>query len=77
VSPLQVAAAGGMISAAGLVLAVAAVRPGAPRLSAVIAQLNVAAPVAATATSAEQPDAVRVPWWSRWLPPRVVTLAER
>ena len=75
-NPLQVAAAGGMISAAGLVLAVAAVRPGAPKLSLVLAQLNVAAPVAAAATSAGHPGE-RAPLWSRWLPARVVASAER
>jgi tight adherence protein C len=76
-SPLQVGVAGGMISAAGLVLAVAAVRPGAPRLSLVLAQLNIAAPVAAPATKTEQPIPARVSWWSHWLPPRVVAFAER
>jgi len=75
-SPLQIGVLGGMISAAGLVLAVVAVRPGAPRLSLVLAQLNIAAPVAA-ATNAGQPTAVRVPYWSRWVPPRVVAFAER
>ena len=73
-SPLQIGVLGGMISAAGLVLAVVAVRPGAPRLSLVLAQLNIAAPVAA-ATNAGQPTPVRVPYWSRWVPPRVVAFA--
>jgi len=77
VNPLQVAAAGGMISAAGLVMAVAAVRPGAPKLSLVLAQLNVAAPVAAAATSAGQQVSERAPWWNRWMPARVVAWAER
>ncbi|MEP7194331.1 MAG: secretion system protein F [Actinomycetota bacterium] len=76
-SPLQIGVLGGMISAAGLVLGVAALRPGAPRLSLVLAQLNVAAPVAAESTGAGQPTAARVPWWSRWLPPRAVAFAER
>jgi tight adherence protein C len=49
VSPLQVAVAGGMITATGLVMGVAAVRPGAPKLSLVLAQLNVAAPAGAPA----------------------------
>ena len=66
-----------MIIAAGLVLAVAAVRPGAPRLSLVLAQLNVTAPVSAAPTGAAQPDGMRFPWWSSWLPPRVVAFAER
>ena len=76
-SPLQVGVLGGMISAAGLVLAVAAVRPGAPRLSLVLAQLNVTAPVSAAPTGAAQPAGIRFPWWSSWLPPRVVAFAER
>ena len=67
-SPLQVAVFGGMISAAGLVLAVAAVRPAAPRLSLVLAALNAAAPADAEATSAGQSISERAPWWSRWLP---------
>lgn len=76
-SPLQLAVAGGMISATGLVLAVGAVRPGAPRLSLVMAQLNVAAPVAAATTLTGQPNAVRDLWWSRLLPMRLVAFAER
>ena len=76
-SPLQVGVLGGMIIAAGLVLAVAAVRPGAPRLSLVLAQLNVTAPVSAAPTGAAQPAGMRFPWWSSWLPPRVVAFAER
>jgi hypothetical protein len=76
VSPLQVAAAGGMITAAGLVLGVAAVRPGAPKLSLVLAQLNVA-PLQAATTVAGQPDGERAPWWGRLLPAPLVAWAER
>ena len=70
VSPLQVAAAGGMITAAGLVLAVAAVRPGAPKLSLVLAQLNHAAPVEAAPLGSERLMGLRAPWCCRhgwWL----------
>jgi hypothetical protein len=77
VSPLQVAVAGGMITAAGLVLAVAAVRPGAPKLSLVLAQLNVAAPVDAAATIQGQPTTEEASWWSRWLPAGVLVFAQR
>jgi hypothetical protein len=77
VSPLQVAAVGGMITAAGLVMGVAALRPGAPRLSLVLAQLNVAAPVAAAANIAGQPTTAGAQWWSPWLPAQVVAWAER
>jgi len=77
VSPLQVAAAGGMITAAGMVLAVAAMRPAAPKLSLVLAQLNVSSPVDAGAASQVEPASDQAPWWSRWLPARVVTSAER
>jgi tight adherence protein C len=77
VSPLQVAVAGGMITATGLVMGVAAVRPGAPKLSLVLAQLNVAAPVDAAASIQGQPTTVEAPWWCRLLPPRVVVLAQR
>jgi len=77
VSPLQVAVFGGMISAAGLVLAVAAVRPAAPRLSLVLAALNAAAPADAEATSAGQSISERAPWWSRWLPAAALAWAER
>lgn len=76
-SPLQVAVFGGMITAAGLVLAVVAVRPGAPKLSLVLAQLNAAATVQADATSQEQPAGLQAPWWRRWLPAAALTWAER
>ena len=76
-SPLQVAAAGGMITAAGLVLGVAAVRPGAPKLSLVLAQLNHAAPVEAAILGPERSGGRRAPWWSRLLPVRLVALAQR
>jgi hypothetical protein len=76
VSPLQVAAAGGMITAAGLVLGVVAVRPGAPKLSLVLAQLNVA-PLQAATTVAGQPGGGRAAWWGRLLPARLVAWAER
>ena len=76
-SPLQVAVAGGMITATGLVLAVAAVRPGAPKLALVLAQLNVAAPVEAAATSTGQPTTARAKWCSRLVPARTVVLAQR
>ena len=76
-SPLQVAAAGGMITAAGLVLAVVAVRPGAPKLSLVLAQLNHAAPVEAAPLGSERLMGRRAPWWSRLLPARLVALAQR
>ena len=75
-SPLQVAAFGGMITAIGLVMGVAAVRPGAPKLSLVLAQLNVAAPAGA-ATIHGQPATVESAWWSRWLPAGVVAWAQR
>jgi hypothetical protein len=93
VSPLQVAVAGGMITATGLVMAVAAVRPGAPKLSLVLAQLNVAAPAGVAAlvgapatstgqlTSAQpttgQPTTAGAQWWSRWLPASMVAWAQR
>jgi tight adherence protein C len=77
VSPLQVAVAGGMITATGLVLAVSAVRPGAPKLALVLAQLNVAAPVEAAATSTGQPTTARAKWCSRLVPARMVVLAQR
>jgi tight adherence protein C len=76
VSPLQAAVMGGMITAAGLVLGVAAVRPGAPKLSLVLAQLNVA-PLQAATTVAGQPDGERAPWWGRLLPAPLVAWAER
>ena len=74
--PLQLAVLGGMIAAAGLVLGVAAVRPGAPKLSLVLAQLNHGAPVDA---SLPGPDSagVRAVWWSALLPAPVVALARR
>jgi tight adherence protein C len=76
VSPLQVGVFGGMISAAGLVLAVDAVHPGAPKLSLVLAQLNAAAPLDA-ATSGGRPAGERARWWSRWLPAAALAWAER
>jgi len=77
VSPLQLAVAGGMITAAGLVLAVAAVRPGAPKLSLVLAQLNHEAPVEAVVFGTEGPTSASVPWWRALLPVRVMALAQR
>jgi len=77
VSPLQLATAGGMITAAGLVLAVAAVRPGAPKLSLVLAQLNHEAPVEAAVFGTEGPTSASVPWWRALLPVRVMALAQR
>jgi hypothetical protein len=76
VSPLQAAVMGGMITAAGLVLGVVAVRPGAPKLSLVLAQLNVA-PLQAATTVAGQPGGGRAAWWGRLLPARLVAWAER
>ena len=76
-SPLQLATAGGMITAAGLVLAVAAVRPGAPKLSLVLAQLNHEAPVEAAVFGTEGPTSASVPWWRALLPARLVALAQR
>lgn len=76
-SPLQLATAGGMITAAGLVLAVAAVRPGAPKLSLVLAQLNHEAPVEAAVFGTEGPTSASVPWWRALLPVRVMALAQR
>jgi hypothetical protein len=77
VSPLQLATAGGMITAAGLVLAVAAVRPGAPKLSLVLAQLNHEAPVEAAVFAAQGPTSAPVPWWRALLPAGVMALAQR
>jgi hypothetical protein len=74
---LQLAVAGGMITAAGLVLAVAAVRPGAPKLSLVLAQLNHEAPVEAAVFGTEGPTSASVPWWRALLPVRVMALAQR
>ena len=76
-SPLQLAVAGGMITGAGLVLAVAAVRPGAPKLSLVLAQLNHEAPVEAAVFGTEGPTSASVPWWRALLPVRVMALAQR
>ena len=76
-SPLQLATAGGMITAAGLVLGVAAVRPGAPKLSLVLAQLNHEAPVEAVVFGTEGPTSASVPWWRALLPVRVMALAQR
>jgi hypothetical protein len=77
VSPLQLATAGGMITAAGLVLGVAAVRPGAPKLSLVLAQLNHEAPVEAAVFAAQGPTSAPVPWWRALLPAGVMALAQR
>jgi len=66
-----------MITAAGLVLAVAAVRPGAPKLSLVLAQLNHEAPVEAALFGTEGPTSASVPWWRALLPVRVMALAQR
>jgi len=76
VSPLQLAVLGGMITAAGLVLGVAAVRPGAPKLSLVLAQLNHGAPIEA-AGSGSQGAGGRAPWGRALLPAPVVALAQR
>ncbi len=76
-SPLQLAVAGGMITAAGLVLAVAAVRPGAPKLSLVLAQLNHETPVEAAVFGTQGPTSASVPWWRALLPVRVMALAQR
>jgi hypothetical protein len=75
-SPLQLAVLGGMITAAGLVLGVAAVRPGAPKLSLVLAQLNHGAPVEAALPGTDSAGA-RAVWWSALLPAPVVALARR
>jgi tight adherence protein C len=74
-NPLQLAAAGGMITAAGLVLAVVALRPGAPKLSVVLAQLNHAAPIEAP-MFAGQPVG-RQARWGALLPAPVMSLAQR
>jgi hypothetical protein len=66
-----------MITAAGLVLAVAAVRPGAPKLSLVLAQLNHAAPAAAAPEGAQGSAGGRGHWWGAVLPAPVVSLAQR
>ena len=76
-SPLQVAVLGGMISAAGLVLAVVAVRPGAPKLSLVLAQLNAPATVDVAQSNQGQPAGQGSPWWRRWLPAAALAWAER
>ena len=76
-SPLQAAAAGGMITAAGLVLGVAAVRPGAPKLSLVLAQLNHAAPPEAVSGGLSGSCGERPRWWSTLLPAPAVGLAQR
>ena len=76
-SSLQAAAAGGMITAAGLVLGVAAVRPGAPKLSLVLAQLNHEAPVQAAAAGSQGSAGGRPHWWTALLPAPVVSLARR
>jgi hypothetical protein len=75
-SPLQLAVLGGMITAAGLVLGVAAVRPGAPKLSLVLAQLNHGALVEAALPGTESAG-VRAPWWRALLPAPMVALAQR
>src|SRR5665811_100043 len=77
VSPLQLATAGGMITAAGLVLGVAAVRPGAPKLSLVLAQLNHEAPAEAAVFGTQGPTSAPVPWWRALLPAGVMALAQR
>jgi tight adherence protein C len=77
VIPLQAAAAGGMITAAGLVLGVAALRPGAPKLALVLAQLNHAAPAQAAPVGMQGPEFARPPWWRALLPAPVVSLAQR
>jgi hypothetical protein len=76
-NPLQVAAAGGMIIGVGLVLGVAAVRPGAPKLSLVLAQLNQAAPRQAPMSGPQGPATSRPRWWSALLPAQLVELAQR
>jgi tight adherence protein C len=75
-SPLQLAVLGGMITAAGLVLGVAAVRPGAPKLSLVLAQLNHSAPMEAALPGTDSVGA-RAPWWRALLPAPMVALARR
>lgn len=75
-SPLQLAVAGGMMTAAGLVLGVAAIRPAAPKLSLVLAQLNHAAPVEAAVFDSEGPTGAGALWWSRLLPARLLALAQ-
>jgi hypothetical protein len=77
VSPLQVGAFGGMIAAAGLVMVVLAVRPSAPKLSLVLAQLNLEASGEAANGIPGQPDAEKGSWWRRFLPPPVVAFAGR
>lgn len=76
-NPLQLAAAGGMITAAGLVLGLTALRPAAPKLSLVLAQLNNAAPVEATAFAAGQQAGAPASWWRALLPAPLVALAQR
>src|SRR6516225_4994951 len=71
-SPLAVIAFGGMLAAAGLVLAVMSLRPAPPRLSAVLAQLS-AAP--APAGEAPTPRAHLAGRWS-WLPTPAARLIE-
>jgi Flp pilus assembly protein TadB len=77
VNPLQLAAAGGMIIAAGLVAGVVALRPGAPKLSLVMAQLNHGALIETTAFGTGQPAGGPVSWWKPLLPPPLVSLAQR
>jgi tight adherence protein C len=76
-NPLQLAAAGGMITAAGMVLGVMALRPGAPKLSLVLAQLNHAEPIETTALAAGSPAGVPARWWRLLLPAPLVALAQR
>jgi hypothetical protein len=71
-SPLAVITFGGMLAAAGLVLAVITLRPAPPRLSAVLAQLS-AAP--APAGEAPTPRAHLAGRWS-WLPVPAARLIE-
>jgi hypothetical protein len=71
-SPLAVIALGGMIVAAGLVLAVMTLRPAPPRLSAVLAQLS-AAPTTSGETST--PRARLAGRWA-WLPTPVARFIE-
>ena len=70
-TPLSVIAFGGMIIAAGLVLAVAALRPAPPKLGAALAQLS-AAPAAAVGDS---PPARPTGRWS-WLPTPAARLVD-
>ena len=69
---LSLITVGGMLAAFGIVLAVAALRPAAPKLSAGLAQLSAAPTTAARLTT--QPARIGGRWG--WLPPRVARFVE-